>query len=575
MRTIALAFAIVAAICVQGEELYVDTGNTRVRVAESGPTGAPVLVLLHGIASSLETWDGWESALRDKYRIIRVDLPGSGMTPRPEPDAPHIDDDLAVVQAVLAARGITRYSVAGNSRGGWLAWLLARDATKVEKLILVSPIGISPSPAPPDRAPGVLRWIARHWQPKFATAHVIRDVYGSKFEPSAQVIQRYWEKGRLDHNRDAVDARTRSVNYVDHVRDLAAITVPTLILWGQEDRWLDAGDACRFHNAIKGSQLLVLPGLGHVAMEEDAATTAKLAAEFLQEGRVTPPKDARTDCYRMRPSRFFALAAKHAEADLTNDELKELFKKKKSFAKRDVFVVGDSGPSVILLHELPGVTRNTFKLADAISARGYIVYIPVLSGEPGKHHGGPLYTAGIALNPFLQSLRRDRRTRAADYVLRLADEIHKEWNKGREIGVIGMCITGNMPIVALRHDFVVAAVLAQPSLPLLSRRSLGLWSEDIEQAKKRDVPIFALRFSHDDISHWERQEELENKFKGKITFLTLNSSPWNPGGFSDHAHATLTFEHFDAHHRNDETQRAFDQVMAYLDTQLKKQGSTP
>src|ERR1051326_5759697 len=99
----------------------IDAGNTRVRVMESGKPDGPVLVLLHGIGSSLETWDGWASRLGDTYRIIRLDLPGSGETPQPEPDLPHIDDDLAVVKQVLARLGITRFSVAGNSRGGWLA----------------------------------------------------------------------------------------------------------------------------------------------------------------------------------------------------------------------------------------------------------------------------------------------------------------------------------------------------------------------------------------------------------------------------------------------------------------------
>src|SRR5690349_6705074 len=144
MKTIALAFGFAVALGARTVEPdYVDAGHTRVRVVESGQDNAPVLVLLHGIGSSLETWDGWESRLRDEYRIVRIDLPGSGLTPQPKPEAPTIDDDLAVVRTVLAARGITRYSVAGNSRGAWLAWLLAAETPdEVEKLILISPIGL-------------------------------------------------------------------------------------------------------------------------------------------------------------------------------------------------------------------------------------------------------------------------------------------------------------------------------------------------------------------------------------------------------------------------------------------------
>jgi pimeloyl-ACP methyl ester carboxylesterase len=564
MKTIIAAAVMLLAMSTHAEPI--DAGNTRVRVIKSGKPDGPVLVLLHGIGSSLETWNGWASRLGDTYRIIRLDLPGSGETPQPEPDLPHIDDDLAVVKQVLARLGITRFSVAGNSRGGWLAWLLARDPDQVEKLILISPIGIHPASAPPDRVPAIGRFVVRHWLPRFVTAAVIRSAYGDQ-PPRPEVVDRYWHMQRRDHNREAVDARTRAMNFVDHADDLSAINVPTLILWGKEDHWLDAADACRFHNAIQGSQLVVLPRLGHLAMEESPDTTADLARRFL-EG--TPlPDGLETKCERMRPSRLLAQAARHAEADLSTKEIAEREKTVFEFERRKVFVVKSKehdGPPVILLHELPGITRNTFRLADEIAAKGYIVYLPVLSGTPGIHREGALYTLSIAFSPFLQGLRRHHTTPAAEYVVRLADHIHKE-HPGN-MGVIGMCMTGNIPLATLRRDFVKAAVLAQPSLPFFSRRDLGVSKGDIERAKDRAETIFALRFSHDAISHWERQEALEIALG--IKFLTLNSSPGNPAKYSDHAHATLTFEHFDHHHEYDETQGAFDQVIAHLDRQLKE-----
>jgi pimeloyl-ACP methyl ester carboxylesterase len=543
----------------------IDAGNTRVRVMESGKPDGPVLVLLHGIGSSLETWDGWASRLGDTYRIIRLDLPGSGETPQPEPDLPHIDDDLAVVKQVLARLGITRFSVAGNSRGGWLAWLLARDPAQVEKLILISPIGIHPASAPPDRAPAIGRFLVRHWLPRFVTAAVIRSAYGDQ-PPRPEVVDRYWHMQRRDHNRDAVDARTRAMNFVDHAGDLSTISVPTLILWGKEDHWLDAADACRFHNAIPGSQLIVLPRLGHLAMEESPDTTADLARQFLEDQPLTLPDGAQTNCYRMRPSRLLAKAMKHAETNLSSNEIDKKKLLDPPFENRKVFVAGDHGPPVILLHELPGITRNTFRLADEIAAKGYVVYLPVLSGTPGIHRGGALYTLNIAFSPFLQGLRHHHTTPAAEYVVRLAEEIHRKHPEN--MGVIGMCMTGSIPLATLRHKFVKAVVLAQPSLPFFSRRDLGVSDSDIENARARSTTIFALRFSHDAISHWERQEEFENRLG--IEFLTLNSSPGNPAKYSDHAHATLTFEHFDHHHEHDETQGAFDQVIAHLDRQLKE-----
>jgi len=561
MKMMMLAVGLALALGARAET-FVDAGNTRVRVTDSGGDG-PVLVLLHGVASSLETWDGWESELGGAYRIVRLDLPGSGLTPRPNPDKPAIDDDLKVVRAVLAARGIRRYSVAGNSRGAWLAWLLAAETPdEVEKLIMISPIGLGPRPAPPDRAPAIARFVFRHLLLRPFTAYAVRSAYGTT-PPRPETIDRYWTLGRRDGNRDAVDARTQPANFRDHVPELAAIKAPTLIVWGKEDHWLDPRDACRFHNAIAGSQLVVLPKLGHLSMEENPKLTAGIASQFLRGEALVLPDGARRDCDRIRPSRLLAKGMKHAEENVSAEEMK---KRRKSLFpdERVVFKVGDAGPPVILLHELPGITQYTFQLADEIAAKGYTVYMPVLSGEPGTHREGPLYTVRLALSPFLQGIRRHHTSPEAEYIVRLAEKIHAK-HSGK-MGVIGMCMTGIMPLATLRHDFVNAVVLAQPSMPFLSRRDLGLSKSDVGIATERlkKTPAFALRFSHDDISHWERQEELE---KLGIEFLVLDSSPENRSGFSDHAHATLTYERL-AHGKHDATDCAFKKMLAYLDTQL-------
>ncbi|HEV2719730.1 MAG TPA: alpha/beta fold hydrolase, partial [Thermoanaerobaculia bacterium] len=124
------------------------------RIVESGPADAPALLLLHGLSARLEIWDRWAELLSKDFRVIRIDLPGHGCTPRPSPDNPTIDADLKVVRDVLKAKGITHFSVAGNSRGGWLAWLLAAEHPEmVDKLILIDSIGLDARPGRLDRSP--------------------------------------------------------------------------------------------------------------------------------------------------------------------------------------------------------------------------------------------------------------------------------------------------------------------------------------------------------------------------------------------------------------------------------------
>ena len=142
-------------------------------VRDEGPRDdeSPI-VLLHGFGSSLHAWDGWAQALRDKRRVVRLDLPGFGLT-GPTPDGVYgLDRDMRVTLAVLDKLGIARCVLGGNSLGGAVAWRTAlAHPARVEKLILVDaggypqhatsmPIGMRIL-----RLPGI-SWLMQHTLPK-------------------------------------------------------------------------------------------------------------------------------------------------------------------------------------------------------------------------------------------------------------------------------------------------------------------------------------------------------------------------------------------------------------------------
>ncbi|HEV2720289.1 MAG TPA: dienelactone hydrolase family protein, partial [Thermoanaerobaculia bacterium] len=369
----------------------------------------------------------------------------------------------------------------------------------------------------------------------------------------------------------AVAARANPNNFVNHVKELDDIHAPTLILWGRDDHYLihSDADACRFHHAIKDSQLVVLPGLGHEGMKQCPETTASLARDFLLDKKVTPPAGSRTDCFRMRPSPRLAFPAKHCEADMSpQDVANRRAAGSFHFEGKEVFVVGRSGPPLILLHELPGLTKYTFQLADDLAAKNYVVYLPSLTGDPGIRHTSRNFLR-TAMGPAFRGLFRSQTSPMAKWVVRLAQHIHAGDKENRPMGVIGMCMTGSYPIAALRLDFVQAAVLAQPALPYLWRTDLGVSDDDVTVAKRRGIPIFALRFSNDGVSPWERQEAYENEFKSQITFPTLDSSAGNPGCYDAKAHATLTSERIEAKVRGADTDQIFAEMTDYLDRQLR------
>jgi pimeloyl-ACP methyl ester carboxylesterase len=127
-----------------------DSGAPRAAAAErsdgpsASPSDAPAVVLLHGFGASLQTWDAWAEGLAATHRVIRIDLPGSGLSP-PDPANDYRDErSLQLLRALLDDLGLPRVSLVGHSMGGRIAWTFAAQfPERVEKLVLVAPDGFA------------------------------------------------------------------------------------------------------------------------------------------------------------------------------------------------------------------------------------------------------------------------------------------------------------------------------------------------------------------------------------------------------------------------------------------------
>lgn len=98
-----------------------------VRVCDEGK--GDVVVLLHGLFGSVEVWSGWAAKLKDSHRVIRIDLPGNGLSTPYKDGRYSVERDGKVVLAVLKQLGIRQFAVAGSSAGGFVAWYLAQTNT--------------------------------------------------------------------------------------------------------------------------------------------------------------------------------------------------------------------------------------------------------------------------------------------------------------------------------------------------------------------------------------------------------------------------------------------------------------
>jgi pimeloyl-ACP methyl ester carboxylesterase len=263
-----------------------------VHFRDEGPRNDPVpLVLIHGTAASLHTWQGWVGDLRARRRVITFDLPGFGLTgpfdgqyPR---DDYHADNLARFTLDLLDALHVQRCAIGGNSLGGEVAWRVAAMApSRVDRLILVDATGYAfvPEHVPVGfqlaRVPGLNR-LGEFLTPRSVVEDSVRDVYGDPSRVTGALVDRYFEMMMREGNRHALDLRMEIVASDLAPEGIKALKLPTLILWGAKDRLVPPVNAQRFHADIAGSQLVVLPGLGHVPQEEDAQASVAPVRAFL------------------------------------------------------------------------------------------------------------------------------------------------------------------------------------------------------------------------------------------------------------------------------------------------------
>lgn len=269
---------------------FVDVAGLRVHVRDEGPRDDPSpIVLLHGTGASLHTWDGWVQALSHDRRVVRLDLPGFGLTGPTRDGVYTIERYTETVVGVADALGLDQFVLAGNSLGGYAAWATAvLHPRRVTALVLVDAAGYPyESQSVPlafriARIP-VLGRALRTVMPRSVVASSLRDVYGDPSKVTDELVDRYFELATREGNRAALVARLEQTQPGVLVARVGEIGVPTLILWGGRDRLIPLENGERFEREIAGSRLVVFDALGHVPHEEDPQSTVAVVRRFLDE----------------------------------------------------------------------------------------------------------------------------------------------------------------------------------------------------------------------------------------------------------------------------------------------------
>lgn len=256
----------------------------RLRLRDTGPRGAPALILLHGFGSSLDTWEPWAKALSPKYRVIRIDLPGFGLT-GPDPTGDYSDArTLAILSALLDQLALPKATLIGNSLGGRFAWeFAARYPQRVDKLVLISPDGFASPGFEYGKAPEVpLMLEAMPWVgPRTLVRANLAPAWAHPDALPDAVLTRYRDMLLAPGVRRAILDRTRQTVLTDPAPRLRSINAPTLLMWGEQDQMIPVSNARDYLRLLPHARLVRLPGMGHVPFEESPAAALPVLEHFL------------------------------------------------------------------------------------------------------------------------------------------------------------------------------------------------------------------------------------------------------------------------------------------------------
>jgi len=264
---------------------FVQTPGLRTHVHIQGPAHAPVLLLLHGFGSSLQTWDAWGQGLATEYQVVRLDIAGFGLTGPAEPGDYSDEADVQRLLAVVDQLGLSNMTVVGHSMGGRLAWhFAAAHPQRVDKLVLIAPDGFPDPQAHSEMTYAVPAWmgLVRYTLPRWMIKKGVASAYADPSRLDDNTVQRYQDMLLAPGVRPAVLARMAQTRNRDPLPWLQRLSMPTLLLWGAQDQMIPVANAMDYQRAIPHAQRVVLPGVGHLPHEEQPQGSLQALRDFLQ-----------------------------------------------------------------------------------------------------------------------------------------------------------------------------------------------------------------------------------------------------------------------------------------------------
>ena len=265
-----------------------------VHYRDQGQANGPPLVLVHGFAANLDTWEPWVARLGDTYRVVTLDLPGHGLTMTPPGYRMSTAGQVEVIDQLTRRLDLGPFVLAGNSMGGGASWNFALShPDRLRGLILVASVGprpeAEPGAEPREGPPAVFRVMAnpvgraalRTLDPRPLAEPGLRRAYVDETLVTPALVDRYVELALAPGRREMILAGRERPNRVSP-EAVAGVSVPTLVMHGEKDVVVPPEVGRRLGELIPGARLILYPEAGHVPMEQIPDRSAADVRAFIE-----------------------------------------------------------------------------------------------------------------------------------------------------------------------------------------------------------------------------------------------------------------------------------------------------
>ena len=257
-----------------GELAYTDSGE-----------GPPVL-LLHGFPESSHVWRDLVPLLTSRFRVIVPDMLGTGESDKPADPPLGLIAQAGYARELVDGLGIERFAVIGHSVGGGVAQLLAMDTPGVDAMVLISSAAF-------DAWPSVLTRDIQQTSPERESEPLVHSVVRAALRAGMTEPDRMTEDHIAAYLRpwsgpEGVEAFFRFARAMDgdglagRDEDLGRLEIPVLIFWGEDDPFYPSSIAERLNETIPTSTLGLVPGCGHLLVEDAIETIGPMIYEYLR-----------------------------------------------------------------------------------------------------------------------------------------------------------------------------------------------------------------------------------------------------------------------------------------------------